>query len=93
MEKEVTKQFCPICKTEVKTFPRYPKYLCPKCSKKVVSSDGRPLEFFNKSLSGGFVAYFADTKVKYDSHICFVEGVKCFADEARFGGIVIQTFD
>lgn len=78
MEKEITKQFCPICKTEVRPFLRYPRYLCRECSKKAVSSDGRPLEFFNESLSGGFVAYFADTKEKYDSDICFVEGKKMF---------------
>jgi ADP-ribosylglycohydrolase len=93
LEKEIDKQYCPICKTEIKPFPRYPRYLCKRCSEKAVSSDGRPLGFLNESISGGFVAFFGDTKEKYDSHICFVEGIKCFADEARFGGIVIQTVE
>jgi hypothetical protein len=53
--------------------------------------DGRPLRFFNLSLSGGFGAEYADNGEPYDSSICFIDDVKCFADEARFGGIVIQV--
>lgn len=83
-------QFCPICKIEVQISERYPKYVCRVCAKKACSENGRPLEFFNESLSGGFLAFYSDTREKYDSHICFIENVKCFADEARFGGIVIE---
>jgi pilus assembly protein CpaE len=50
----------------------------------------RPLQFGNISFSGGFRARYADTGEVYDSHTCFIDGVKCWADEARFGGIVIQ---
>lgn len=42
-------------------------------------------------MSGGFEAIATDTKEKHPSHICYIEGVECWADEARFGGIVIQT--
>lgn len=34
---------------------------------------------------------FLDTQEAYTSHTCFIDGIECFADEARFGGIVIQT--
>jgi hypothetical protein len=54
------------------------------------SRSGRVLAFSNAGLSGGFVARYADTGESYDSHECFIDGVRCHADEARFGGIVIQ---
>ncbi len=84
------KNHCPICQKELYLNSRYPNSICADCAAKAKSEDGRPLEFFNQSLSGGFLAYYADTKEKYDSHICFVEGIKCRAGEARFGGIVIE---
>lgn len=91
MEAEVEKQFCPICETEVKPYARYPRYVCSDCSENPVSADNRPLSFSNTHLSGGFIARYSDTNEIYDSHICFIDGVKCWANEARFGGIVIQT--
>lgn len=39
----------------------------------------------------GFVAEYADTGEEYQGHDCFIDGVKCHADEARFGGIVIEV--
>ena len=83
-------QYCPICNVEVLLNPRYPNHLCKDCAKKPVDENGRELEFFNVSASGGFVAKYKDNNSKRDSHICFVDGVKCYANEARFGGIVIQ---
>jgi hypothetical protein len=49
------------------------------------------LEFFNTDLSGGFVARYRDTLETYRSHACWIDGVPCHADEARFGGIVIEV--
>jgi hypothetical protein len=87
------KQGCPICKAAVRPYPRYPRYVCRKCAERVRSSDGRPLEFFNRDLSGGFVARYADTRKAYRGHDCFIDGVRCYADEAKFGGIVIQAVE
>ncbi|MBW4425221.1 MAG: hypothetical protein KME50_12395 [Nostoc desertorum CM1-VF14] len=42
-------------------------------------------------MSGGFEGTVTETKENYNSHICYIEGVKCWADEARFGGIVVET--
>ena len=42
-------------------------------------------------MSGGYAAEYADTGDPYESHECFVDGIECYADEARFGGIVIET--
>ncbi|WP_334930180.1 hypothetical protein [Nostoc sp.] len=42
-------------------------------------------------MSGGFEGIVTETKEKYESQICYIEGVRCWAEEARFGGIVIET--
>ncbi|MDO7841558.1 hypothetical protein [Sphingomonas immobilis] len=83
-------QHCPICGTAVRPNPRYPNYLCQTCAVRAKSSDGRPLTFFNTDMSGGYEARYADNGTPYGSHDCYVDGVLCHADEARFGGIVIQ---
>jgi len=84
-------QHCPVCQCSVRGNRRYPRYLCADCAAEAASEDGRPLEFFNKDISGGYMAEYADTNEPYDSHICFIRGHRCWADEARFGGIVIQA--
>jgi len=86
-------QYCPICLAEVTPSQRYPRYLCSDCDAKATDENGRLLVFSNVSLSGGFVARYADTGEERDSHICFIDGVKCRADEARFGGIIIQPLE
>ena len=86
-------QECPICLTEVAFSARYPRYVCASCYKKAVDENNRLLNFYNESISGGFIAIYADTNEARKSHVCYIDGVKCWADEARFGGIVIQTYD
>lgn len=44
------------------------------------------------SFSGGFAAIYDDTHEESDSHICYIDGVRCWADEAHMGGIVIQPY-
>jgi hypothetical protein len=84
-------QYCPICNVPVKPSIRYPRYLCNACAVKAKSKDGRPLKFFNESMSGGYAAEYVDTDVSYPSHECYVNEIECYADESRFGGIVIQA--
>jgi hypothetical protein len=90
----MTTQHCPICRTGVRPNPRYPDYLCTECAGRAVSVDGRPLRFHNPSLSGGFEAIYADDETPAQAvtrdHIVLVDGVRCLANEARFGGIVIR---
>jgi len=82
---------CPICKKEMPYMERYPKMLCIECSKQTKDAKGRELEFYNTHpLGGGFGARYKDTKEKYDSHLCYINGIECWADEARFGGIVVE---
>ena len=84
------RQKCPICKLDVPASARYPNYVCADCVSGAKAPDGRPLKFINESLSGGFQAFYADTLERYESHVCFIGSISCFADEAYSGGIVIQ---
>ena len=51
---------------------------------------GRRLSFFNVDMTGGFRAVYVDSGEEREGHVCYVRGVRCWADEARFGGIVIE---
>ena len=33
------------------------------------------------------------TKIVGSNNICYINGFKCIAQEARFGGIIIQCFE
>jgi hypothetical protein len=84
-------QQCPICLSAVPPYERYPRHVCGSCAGKAMSADGRPLQFGNVDIGGGFDAVYADTREPYQSHRCLIDGIECFADEARFGGIVIEA--
>jgi hypothetical protein len=86
-------QRCPICSTPVTFSERYPRYVCESCFAKAAEEDGRSLTFTNVALSGGFAALYRDTHEERQSHVCYIDNIKCWADEARFGGIVIQIDD
>lgn len=91
--KSITKQLCPVCHSDVENNARYPKYVCQACASKASSSDGRLLIFSNAGLSGGLTARFADTGESYVGSQCYIDGFPCRADEAYFGGIVIEALD
>ena len=74
-------QYCPICSKQVSVNPRYPNYVCADCAKRVCDEEHRPLKFYNQSMSGGFVAQYQDTGEERHSHVCFIDGIKCWADE------------
>ncbi|MEI7851298.1 MAG: hypothetical protein WCH86_05655 [Kiritimatiellales bacterium] len=84
-------QQCPICKTEVKSNPRYPTYLCADCATKVSDEKGRKLTISNASTPDGIEVMISDTGEIRESRECYVDGIKCRASESRFGGVVIQT--
>ena len=71
-------QHCPICQAATEPNPRYPRYVCRDC------------------LSGGVVVGGAtvpvrDLDVYFNAFVeCEVAGVLCRAQEARFGGVVIE---
>jgi hypothetical protein len=69
---------------------RHPKRLCQVCALEATDEHGRVVRFGNVDLRGGFRSVYADTGEEYGRHECFVRGVACMANEARFGGIVIE---
>jgi hypothetical protein len=61
-----------------------------ECARRAKTEDGRLLKFSKIDMTGGFIAQYADTGESYSSHECYVDGIRCYADEGHFGGIVIQ---
>lgn len=84
-------QQCPICDCEVAPDPRYPRYVCRACVQRAASAEGALLEFTQSSPEGAYAAHYAKSGEAYSSHECWIDGIKCWADEARFGGIVVQA--
>ncbi|MCT4631070.1 hypothetical protein [Winogradskyella sp.] len=93
------KQYCPSCKTKISYNPRYPKSLCRDCcSKPILDEEGNVLQFTNVGFSGGLKIIYKTKEgavLREDTSqiekLCFIDGEKYIATEARFGGIVIQT--
>lgn len=73
--------------------PRYPRAVCSQCAAQACDVQGRPLDFYNEGMGGGFYAVMRESGLPYPSHECFIRGRRCYADEARFGGIVIQIVE
>ncbi|BCY17156.1 MAG: hypothetical protein GYA12_15205 [Chloroflexi bacterium] len=81
---------CPICRQPVDKNLRYPRAVCPDCIKKAADPAGRPVIFFNESLSGGISGLYADDRSPYKGTDCYINGIHCRASEAHMGGIVIE---
>jgi hypothetical protein len=58
--------------------------------KKAADPAGRPVIFFNKSLSGGISGHYINDGSPYFNTECFINGIRCRASEAHLGGIVIE---
>lgn len=97
-----SKQKCPICnKLNVPLNSRYPKLVCSNCELKATDINGRKVSFFNdfsKPIDEsnmveyiGLGACYVDTNETYESNICYINNIKCQANEGRFGGIVIEV--
>ena len=87
------KQYCAHCQNPRYFSARYPKCICRDCYKLITDEKGNKLVFYNTEAMGhGCQGYYAgeEPRKEYDSNICYIEGTKYYAEEARFGGIVIQ---
>ena len=84
---------CPICSNEfTNPFPdRYPRAICAECTNTCIDVNNCKVKYGNRSIAGGFISYHAtpDGVIEREDHVCYVNGAKCFADECRYGGIVI----
>lgn len=79
---------CPICDENMLSFERYPNMICNKCVELAVNKNGEPIKFYNIDHTGGFISIVND--IKGEEHECYINNRKCIADEARFGGIVVE---
>ena len=84
------KYYCPICSKKLRPIKRYPKYICRECSKQVCDKYGRAVTFSNIDLFGGLIGHYVNTEEEYKSQYFYIKSTKCKAEEARFGGEVIQ---
>lgn len=90
MEKE---QQCPICFKNIPECSRHIRYICRTCLETYpkLNEKGEEVEFFNQGWFGGFICKIKETGETNEDHVCFINNVKCWADEYRFGGIVIEA--
>ena len=79
---------CPICNQLRVTSKRYPNKICDKCCNNCLTKNNEKIRFFNIDYTGGFVSIVNNKQG--EEHDCYVNKIKCYADEARFGGIVIS---
>ena len=81
---------CPICFKKMTFFERYPNKVCPECSEKTLTEDGIKIDFCNIDIGGGFKSIIRSNPIKEgNEHTCYINGLECYADEARLGGIVV----
>ncbi len=92
-------ELCPICKTITENIPgRYVNIVCNNCidTYGMLDKNGYNIKFGNINLSGGFKSIITldnGTQVNGEGNECYINGFKCKAEEARFGGIVIQCVE
>ena len=85
---------CHVCRGENPDYLRFQIYICETCRKyPVLNSNGHEMNFYNKGVMGGFLAKNTITDEISEDHICYINGAKCWADEYRFGGILIAGFE
>ncbi|MGD8968473.1 MAG: hypothetical protein PVI07_13265 [Anaerolineae bacterium] len=82
---------CPICGERMQANPRYPHQVCQDCVRRACDEDGRSLLFYNTSLSGGLEVRYAESGGIRHSRVCYIDGLRCQADEAHLGGIVLRV--
>ena len=87
---------CPVCKV---TYPqytaRYHNVVCEDCLARYpcMTDDNKEIKFGNKDYYGGFLSVIGGKVTPKPIHYCYIKGVKIYADEARFGGIVYSGCD
>jgi hypothetical protein len=84
---------CPICRASQHGTGRYTNVVCNNCLRThgTLTDTGIQIEFGNTSIGGGFASYIDGVPSIPQTNYCYVNGIKCCAYEARFGGIVIQA--
>jgi predicted RNA-binding Zn-ribbon protein involved in translation (DUF1610 family) len=87
-------QHCSTCNAYVKFSSRYPTYVCQRCIKKAIDKKGRHVQFFNSDQIGrACIGRYIDNGNEYHTNYCWINGVKCKAEEAYLGGIVVYPVE
>ncbi len=84
---------CPICGVGQPASPRYKQYICSRCAERATDEAGNGLRFYNAGLDGGLLVRRADTDETVDTTTCWIDGIQCFVQEGRFGGVVVEPGD
>ena len=79
----------PSCNRAKQFSLRYSQSICHTHHLK--TQDGKTIKYFNIDVTGGLCSIIDNKKTNNPSPICYVDDIyKCEAQEARFGGIVVQ---
>ncbi|PSL08142.1 hypothetical protein CLV30_101109 [Haloactinopolyspora alba] len=89
---------CIICGVGARTMERYPRIACRACHRRAVNAAGERIRFYTPYIAGGFEARLVDEAQTLDdevtrTNLVYIDGQAVFADEARFGGSVIQPLE
>ena len=82
---------CPVCKV---TYPqhtaRYCNVVCDDCLMRYpcMTDNNKEIMFGNIDHTGGFLSVIDGKQTTTPIHYCYINGLKIYANEARFGGIV-----
>lgn len=84
---------CPICKKNHQTLRRYKDAVCQTCLDVygTKNKEGLSKEFLNRDAFGGIICFCEE--VATNDLTCYVNKIKCYGEEARFGGVVIRIFN
>lgn len=84
-------EMCPVCGGEGRGSISYPAAICRDCEASLVDWAGQPVDVTSTSFLGtGIQISNGEDVVVDDDTPIFVDGIACWAREARFGGVVVQ---
>jgi len=84
-------ELCPACGGEGRGSISYPAAICRDCEARLVDWAGRPVDITNTSFLGtGIQVSNGEDVIVDDDTPIFIDGIACWAREARFGGVVVQ---
>ena len=87
-------QHCPTCNRYKKYSSRYPDYVCEKCVALASDKSGKPIVFYNITNDGhGCQGRYLEGGKLYRGNKCFIKDIKCYAEEAYMGGIIIRPIN
>lgn len=84
---------CSICGQKTNTLRRYPLRVCRECVANATDLQGNHISFSNSKNGYGCEGSYVNSQRNYGGHSCYIDCYPCEAQEARFGGIVIEKVD